>query len=73
MAENADLVLRDEQLDDSGVRGGLGGFDVAVISDGLPGTDVVEMCGSLGVTWILATGSVSYLHDLLASRRSVHA
>jgi alkanesulfonate monooxygenase SsuD/methylene tetrahydromethanopterin reductase-like flavin-dependent oxidoreductase (luciferase family) len=55
------------------LRGGLDGFDIAAVSDGMPGDEVVEMFGDLGVTWILATGWVSRLHELIASRGSVHA
>ena len=51
-----------------GHRGGLDGFDVAVVSDGIPTDGVAEMYSDVGVTWVLATGWVSQLHDLVKAR-----
>jgi len=49
-------------------RGSLEGFDVAVVSDGLPTADVVETYADIGVTWVLATGWIDQLQDLVRSR-----
>jgi alkanesulfonate monooxygenase SsuD/methylene tetrahydromethanopterin reductase-like flavin-dependent oxidoreductase (luciferase family) len=50
------------------LRRGLERFDIAVVTDGLPSDAVSEMYADLGVTWVLATGWVSQLDELIQAR-----
>ncbi|HEX6302143.1 MAG TPA: LLM class flavin-dependent oxidoreductase [Acidimicrobiia bacterium] len=50
------------------LRSGLEGFEIAVVSDGLPSDTMSEMYVDLGVTWVLATGWVRQLNELVQAR-----
>jgi alkanesulfonate monooxygenase SsuD/methylene tetrahydromethanopterin reductase-like flavin-dependent oxidoreductase (luciferase family) len=53
-------------------RGSLEAFDVAVVSDGLPAEGVGDAYAEVGVTWVLVTGWISQLQDLVRLRSPAH-
>lgn len=55
------------------LRGGLDGFDIAVVSEGLPNDDLDRIYTDSGVTWVLATGWVGQLQELVYTRSPVRA
>jgi len=54
-----------EALAEVGVRrGSLDGFDVAVVSPGLPDRATLDDYAEQGATWVLATGWMEQVHEM---------
>lgn len=50
------------------LRKGLGFFDVALVTQGIPAIETIEMYQTCGVTWVLVTGWDHEVRDLATTR-----